>query len=127
VLTHASRQPLPWLIFNVRQKMRSALSTSEKIKVARLAIGVLSLAVSYVCLALLPVSTLLGISFGIGSAMTAGARGGASHSVFFLPLAIGVAAWLVASVFGPGLIIRLLCLPSSVGYVAALLFLKKLS
>lgn len=103
-----------------------ALSSSERLKVARLAIGVLALVVSYGCLALLPVSTLLGIGLGVGSAMTAGGSSGSSHSVFLLPFAIGVVSWLVALLFGPGLIIRLLCLPSSVGYVAALYFMKSL-
>ena len=106
--------------------MKSELTTREKFKVTRFAIGIFALFVSYACLAVVPLSTLFGIGVGAGAAMTAGGSGHSTFSVFMLPLFIGGAAFVLAAFFGPGLIIRLLCIPSGVGYIAALLFLKKI-
>jgi len=109
--------------------MKNKLTTRDKIKVARFAIGVVSLVISYVCLLLLPVTTIAALGHASGAAMSAGASGSTSSpaKILMLPFVIGLITWLFALVGGPGLVIRLLCLPSSIGYIAAIIFLVKVA
>lgn len=109
--------------------MENRLTIRDKIKVTRLAVGVSSLVVSYICLLLLPITKIAAIGTANGDAMSAGTSTGKSTDgvLLMLPLLIGLIAWLISLIGGPGILIRLLSIPSTVGYVAAVLFLVKVA
>jgi hypothetical protein len=92
--------------------MKTKLTIAEKIGAARLALGVISTFVAYCSLIFLPLATLVSMkSIGLGGV--------------FIPFFVGLCAWLVALVFGPGIIIRMLNLPAGVAYVAALILSRE--
>jgi hypothetical protein len=108
--------------------MKASLTPGGKWRIVRLLIGILAVATSYLCLFLAPPSLLYGVGVTAGAAMSAGgARSGSlAEELYFLPLLIGVVTWIVAVVFGPGLIIRLLCVPSGMGYIGILYLLQSI-
>lgn len=100
----------------------------RRLRLVRLTVGITALITSYLCLFFLPVLVLTALRTAIGTGMSADSEDASpAIQLIGLPFAIGVVSWLIALLGGPGLIIRLMCVPCSLGYLAILYFISRIS
>lgn len=100
----------------------------HRLRLARVTVGIAALITSYICLFFLPVLVLTALRAAVGAGMSADPEeGNPAIQLVRLPLIIGVVSWLIALLGGPGLVIRLMCVPCSLGYLAILYFISRIS